>query len=79
MAFAGIAYLKILKLTVDHLETDVELALKLVLETDDPWDDESIAKLVQPPQSPVPHIDCGQVDLSEYDKLMDREGERDAA
>jgi len=76
---ADIAYLKILKMAADHLETDVELALKLVLETDEPWDDESIAKLVQPPQSPVPHIDCGQVDLSEYDKLMDREGERDAA
>jgi hypothetical protein len=76
---ADIAYLKILKLAADHLETDVEVALKLVLETDECWDDEAIAELVHTPQSAVPHIDCGQVDLSEYDKLMDREGERDAA
>jgi hypothetical protein len=76
---ADITYVKILKLAADHLETDVDLALKLVLETDERWDDQTIAALVQPPLPAAPHIECGTVDLSEYDALIHKEGKRDAA
>jgi hypothetical protein len=76
---ADLAYLKILKLAANNLETDVELALKLALKSGERWDDDTIVGLVRPTLPSAPHIDCGEVDLAEYDSLMRGGGDRDAA
>jgi len=76
---ADIAYLKVLKLAASHLEADVEAALRLILESGERWDDDTVQELVRPTVPPAPEIERGDVDLRDYDKLMDTEGERDAA
>jgi hypothetical protein len=67
---ADIAYLRLLNLAATHLEDDVAAALELLLGRGQPFDDETVFDLVQPPVSAVPTIDRGQVDLEIYDSLL---------
>ena len=76
---ADLIYLRILKLAADYLETDVALALQMLLDGDDAWDDEIIAALVKPEAPPVPNVDRPDVDLDEYDALLDMRVEEAAA
>jgi len=70
---ADLAYLRILKLAADNLESDVELALKLVLESGERWDHETIAALVQPSTPPAPQVEQPAVELRTYDQLLTME------
>jgi hypothetical protein len=76
---ADLNYLRILKLAADHLESDVELALKMVLQEGQRWDHETIAGLVQPQLAEPPAVERGEVDLGVYDQLLAGEGRRDVA
>jgi len=67
---ADMAYLRILKLAASTMESDVELALREALKGDESWDDSTIASLVRTEPEPVPHVECGEVDLASYDRLL---------
>jgi hypothetical protein len=74
---AEITYLHILKLAADNLETDVELALKLAMDSDERWDEHTITTLVRPTLPVPPPVACGQVDLGAYDRLLHMEARND--
>jgi hypothetical protein len=67
---ADLEYLRILKLAADNLESDVELALQLVLESDETWDHQTIAALVEPTIPPAPDVEQPVPELSQYDQLL---------
>lgn len=67
---ADLEYLRILKLAADNLESDVELALQLVLESDETWDHQTIAALVEPKIPPAPYVEQPVPELSQYDQLL---------
>lgn len=69
---ADLAYLRILKLAADTLQTEVEVALELVMPTDPNWDDETISGLVEPTTPPPPQMEEQTADLSEYDGLLQK-------
>jgi len=69
---ADIEYLRILKLTADNLESDVSLALELVMASGQPWDHETVAALVAPRFSAPPDVEEPVVQLEQYDKLCSR-------
>lgn len=70
---ADLAYLRILKLAAGGLETDVAEALKLVLQSKNKWDDQTVAELVQPTSKAVPELTQQSVELSVYDQLLSQE------
>jgi hypothetical protein len=76
---AEITYLRILKLAADHLETDVEAALQLALESDDHWDEHTITAAIRPTLPSPPALECGVVDLAAYDQLLHGEADHDLA
>jgi hypothetical protein len=67
---ADLAYLRVLQLAATTLEDDVAAALDLLLQTGEPFDDQTVSALVKPPRAPVPLVDCGPIDLRVYDALL---------
>lgn len=70
---ADLAYLRILKLAADNLETDVAAALQRVLSTKTDWQAQTVAELVQPTPKPVPQMTPQAVELTVYDQLLQTE------
>jgi hypothetical protein len=67
---ADLAYLRILRLAARTLESDVASALELLLATPGPWDATDVERLLEPELIPVPQLECGQVHLQQYDRLL---------
>ncbi len=67
---ADLAYLRILRLAARTLESDVACALELLLATAGPWDETDVERLLQPEPIAVPQLECGQVHLQQYDRLL---------
>jgi hypothetical protein len=67
---ADLIYLRILHLAAQSLEADVAAALTCLLETTTPWDDTTVAELVQPPRPTPPALAPLTVDLQPYDQLL---------
>jgi hypothetical protein len=67
---ADLLYLRILHLAAQHLEADVAAALTCLLETGEPWDDTTVAELVQPQLPAAPDLAPLAVDLQPYDQLL---------
>lgn len=67
---ADLSYLRILHLAAQHLEADVAAALVGLLETAEPWDDTTVAELVQPQRPATPVLAPLTVDLQPYDQLL---------
>jgi hypothetical protein len=67
---ADLAYLRILKLAAQGLETDVAGALELLLASPSDWDDHSVAALVQPIAASLPDLQPQEINLSVYDQLL---------
>lgn len=78
---ADLAYLRVLKLAADGLETDVHHALELLLEERGAWDDATVEALVrQAPAATMPVLAMPSVDLRPYDALLrEQEVARDLA
>lgn len=70
---ADMEYLRVLKLAADNLETDVELALELLLDSGETWDHATVADLVKPTIPPAPVVERPVVELSLYDQLLTQE------
>ena len=70
---ADLAYLRILKLAADGQESDVAAALKLLLETEKNWDDQSVKELIHPILQSAPAMVAQAVELSAYDRLLKQE------
>jgi len=70
---ADIAYLRILKLAAQGLETDVAAVLEELLASQVSWDDQTIAERVQPLYPKVPGLEENTVNLKEYDQLLSQE------
>jgi hypothetical protein len=70
---ADLAYLRILKLAADGQESDVAAALKLLLETEKNWDDQSVKELIHPTLQSAPAMVAQTVELSTYDQLLRQE------
>ena len=70
---ADLAYLRILKLAADGQESDVATALKLLLETQKNWDDQSVKELIHPTLQSAPAMVAQAVELSAYDRLLKQE------
>jgi len=67
---ADLIYLRILHLAARNLEADVAAALQCLLETSEPWDDTTVAALVQPQLPAAPALAPLAVDLQAYDQLL---------
>ena len=67
---ADLIYLRILHLAARNLEADVAAALQCLLETTEPWDDTTVAALVQPQLPAAPALAPLAVDLQAYDQLL---------
>ncbi|MBN1920421.1 MAG: IS21 family transposase [Anaerolineae bacterium] len=67
---ADLIYLRILHLAAQHLEADVAAALTCLLAAPTPWDDTTVAELVQPPRPETPTLAPLAVDLQPYDQLL---------
>jgi hypothetical protein len=72
---ADLAYLRILKLAAETLETDVAAALAELLAGGAAWDDRTVADRVRPVPPPLPEQGWGAVDLAAYDRLLGGAGE----
>ncbi len=71
---ADMVYLRILNLAAKTMESEVECALEIVLDSQEKWDDAQVKQLVQPETVAVPHIDRGQISLQTYDQLLGQGG-----
>jgi len=72
---ADLAYLRVLKLGADGLETDTHHALELLLEDGGAWDDAAVEALVrQAPPATMPVLAMPSVDLPPYDALLRERG-----
>jgi len=67
---ADMTYLRILKLAAEGLETDVASALEGLLASAEYWDDQVVARRVQPSLSLPPELENNPVCLEEYDRLL---------
>lgn len=71
---ADLAYLRILKLAAEGLETDVAGALEFLLALPgEDWDDERVAALVRPISLHLPELQAPEIDLDLYDRLLSPE------
>lgn len=67
---ADLQYLRILHLAASTMESDVEIALELLLETGTVPEYELVKEVVSPDKPEVPDLPVFKVDLSEYDGLL---------
>jgi hypothetical protein len=70
---ADLAYLRILKLAAQGLESDVAQTLEVLLSGKSSWDDQTVAELVQPISACIPDLAEQVVNLSLYDQLLSQE------
>jgi hypothetical protein len=70
---ADLAYLRILKLAAQGLETDVSDALEFLLASGTDWDEQSVSALVKPIAATLPDLAVQDINLSLYDQLLGRE------
>ena len=70
---ADLAYLRILKLAASEMESDVATALKLLLETQSTWDDQTVKELIRPTLQSAPAMAAQAVELFAYDQLLRQE------
>jgi hypothetical protein len=73
---ADVNYLRILHLSASTLESEVEAALSLLLEQGDVPRVERVKALVSSPTAEVPQIPVYDVDLKDYDELLESEVNR---
>jgi hypothetical protein len=76
---ADLAYLRILKLAAQGLETDVADALDWLLACCEDWDDQRVAERVQPIRPALPDLHPPAVNLSDYDQLLNQEAKHVSA
>lgn len=76
---ADIAFLKILKLAADGMESDVATVLEDLLNTQTSWTDQMVAEQVQRVHPSIPNLQEHIVNLSEYDRLLSQEVSYEAA
>jgi hypothetical protein len=67
---ADIHYLQILKLAARTIESDVALALELLLESNARFTADDVMRLLAPEPIPVPQVEQGAVELAHYDQLL---------
>jgi hypothetical protein len=69
---ADLIYLRLLRLAARTLESEVEAALSLLLEGQQPWDETDVEQLMsaQSPTLPVPQLALSLVNLAQYDALL---------
>jgi hypothetical protein len=67
---ADLTYLRILRLAARTMESEVSVALELLLATPGPWDETDVERLVRPEAIPVPQLVCAEVHLQQYDRLL---------
>jgi transposase InsO family protein len=69
---ADLIYLRLLRLAARTLESEVEAALSLLLEGQQPWDETDVEQLMpgQSPSLPVPQVALSLVNLAQYDALL---------
>ncbi|MBK9093342.1 MAG: hypothetical protein IPM84_11290 [Anaerolineae bacterium] len=60
------------------LESDVEAALKRLLESPETWDDTDVERLIKSPSPAIPQLATSSVNLAQYDALL-REVNDDSA
>ena len=60
------------------LESDVEVALKRLLESPESWDDTDVERLIKSPSPAIPQLATSSVNLAQYDALL-REVNDDSA
>ena len=68
---ADLAYLKILQLAADHLESEVAVALEAFLAEGVVADCDAVTSVVAPRQPEIPDMAAFDVDLAEYDALLE--------
>lgn len=67
---ADLIYLRVLRLAARTLECDVARALELLVESGQPWGEQEVEALIQPEPAAIPQINRGNVELSQYDQLL---------
>ena len=67
---ADLTYLHILRLAARMMEADVALALELLLDSGERWDETDVERLIRPELPPSPAIARGEVALAVYDQLL---------
>lgn len=67
---ADLIYLRILQLAARTLESDVAIALSLLLDSPERWDETDVERLMQPQTWPVPHLAVSLINLAQYDALL---------
>ncbi|RIK37065.1 MAG: IS21 family transposase [Chloroflexi bacterium] len=67
---ADLAYLRILRLAAQTLESDVAAALAQLLPCAEPWDETAVEALLPRRVPPVPEVQRGVVSLAAYDQLL---------
>jgi transposase InsO family protein len=70
---ADIEYVRVLQLAATTMEADVEAALELLLSAKRLPRLDDVKALVAPERPSIPDLDVPQVDLGEYDELLDTE------
>lgn len=68
---ADLDYIRILHLAASTMEVEVETALQLLLDEQQPVDPDSVQAMVAPQQIEVPELAAPQVELAEYDGLLE--------
>ena len=67
---ADLIYLRVLKLAARTMESEVANALEYLVATGEQWDDTDLDHLLHPEPIVVPQLSCGQVELTQYDRLL---------
>lgn len=75
---ADLIYLRIVHWAARTLESDVEAALKRLLESPESWDDTDVERLIKSPSPAIPQLATPSVNLAQYDALL-REVNNDGA
>jgi hypothetical protein len=63
-------YLRVLHLAAHTLESEVADILNLLLDGQQRWDETDIERLLQPQLLPVPQLALPQINLAQYDRLL---------
>lgn len=71
---ADILYLQILHMAARTIEDDVAIALELLVQSGKSWDKEDVERLLEPEPVVIPAIEAGNVELNQYDRLLEEFG-----
>ena len=66
---ADLEYLRVLHLAASTMESEVDAALRAILECDEVPTSEAVRSMVAPVQAEVPELQAPEVDLAGYDAL----------